>query len=76
MFALSLKHKAMSELTVSKSVGNLRIETDFHDLMIRVYQAGNVIHQIDCHDMSLAEYDLTITRVIAEMNDKRKNNKN
>lgn len=65
-FALSLKHKAMSEFTVTKSVGNLGIETDLGDLMIRVCEAGNVIRQIDCHDMSLNEYCRVISEITAE----------
>ncbi len=44
--------------------------------MIRVFKAGNIIRQIDCHDMSLAEYDRAISRVIAEMNGNRKHNEN
>jgi len=55
----------MSELTVSKSVGNLRIETDLGDLIIRVYQEKNIIRQVDCSSMNLSEY----TRTIAEISD-------
>lgn len=66
----------MSEFTISKSVKDLRIETDYNELMIRVYQEGNFVRRIDCHDMSLAEYDQTIALVIAEMNPKSDLNEN
>ncbi len=56
----------MSELTFSKTVEVLRIETDFNDMMIRVYQAGQVIRQIDCRKMSLAEYQKEINKISAE----------
>jgi len=56
----------MSKFIFSKTIEGLKIETDFHDLMIRVYLAGNFIRQIDCREMSLAEYDRAVARVINE----------
>jgi hypothetical protein len=66
----------MSEFTFSKTVEGLKIETDFNNLMVRVYRAGNVIRQVDCSKMSLAEYDLVIAKVIAEVNGQRSHNEN
>lgn len=56
----------MSEFTVSKSVKDLRIETDFNELMIRVYQEGNIIRQIDCSKLSLKKYLQAIDNITAE----------
>lgn len=56
----------MSELTVSKSVGNLRIETDLGDLMIRVYKGAEVVRQVDCHSMNLLQYTGTIAEISDE----------
>ena len=56
----------MSELTISKSVKDLRIETDFNELMIRVYKADNIVSQIDCSKMSLKKYLQTIDNITAE----------
>ena len=66
----------MSELTFSKTVEGLRIETDFNDMMIRFYKAGQVIRQIDCRKMSLAEYDRAIARIVDEVNPKSDLNEN
>ncbi len=66
----------MSEFSLSKTVEGLKVETDFINLIVRIYRAGNVIRQIDCHDMSLAEYDLAIAKVIAEVNGQRSHNEN
>jgi len=65
-FAVSLNHITMAELTVSKTVEGLRIETDFKDLKIRVYRSGSVIREIDCRAMSLARYMRTVNRITAE----------
>ena len=75
-FASSLEQKAMPENTVTKTVEGLKVETDFHDLMVRVYRAGDVIRQFDCSKMSLAEYDLAIAKLIAEVNGQRSHNEN
>lgn len=56
----------MSEFTLSKSVKDLRIETDFKELLIRVYQDGNVVRQIDCSKMSLKKYLQAIDNITAE----------
>jgi hypothetical protein len=56
----------MSEFTFSKTVEGLRIETDFNDMIIRVYKAGQVIRQIDCRKMSLAEYLKKVDQISAE----------
>ena len=56
----------MSELTISKSVKDLRIETDFNELMIRVYQDGNIVRLIDCSKMSLKKYLQAIDNITAE----------
>ncbi len=56
----------MAELKVSKTVKGLRIETDFKDLMIRVYKSGKTIREIECKAWSLAKYTRTINRITAE----------
>ena len=66
MFASSQKPKVMSEFSLSKTVEGLKVETDFINLIVRIYRAGNVIRQIDCREMSLAEYDRAVARVINE----------
>lgn len=66
----------MSEFTFSKTIEGLKIETDFSNLMVRVSRAGHVIRQVDCSNMSLAEYDLVIAKVIAEVNTQRSHNEN
>jgi hypothetical protein len=56
----------MSKLTFSQTAEDFRIETDFNNMMIRVYRAGQVIKQIDCRKMNLTEYCQAIDSIKAE----------
>lgn len=56
----------MSQFTVTKSVKDLRIETNFKDLMTRVYQNGIIIRKIDCSKMNLTQYLQAIDNITAE----------